>query len=99
MAMHNPAQRSAVGALLLAASLLSYTGCHRAGAESNALTPDDVEAIAEDAYVYGYPLVTMEMTRRVLTNVSKPGATHAPVGQFAHMRRYPTASYHDVTAP
>ena len=25
-----------------------------------------------DAYIYGYPLVTMEMTRRVMTNVEKP---------------------------
>ena len=32
-------------------------------------------AVAQDAYVYGYPLVTMELTRRVLTNVANPGAT------------------------
>jgi hypothetical protein len=24
--------------------------------------------VAQDAYIYGYPLVTMEMTRRVITN-------------------------------
>ena len=24
-----------------------------------------------DAYIYGYPLVTMEMTRRVMTNVGE----------------------------
>ena len=28
--------------------------------------------IATDAYIYGYPLVTMEMTRRVMTNVAEP---------------------------
>jgi hypothetical protein len=28
-------------------------------------------ALAQDAYIYGYPLVTMEMTRRVITNVAK----------------------------
>ena len=26
--------------------------------------------LAQDAYIYGYPLVTMEMTRRVITNVA-----------------------------
>ena len=26
---------------------------------------------ASDAYIYGYPLVTMEMTRRVVSNVAK----------------------------
>src|SRR5262249_16125035 len=25
--------------------------------------------VATDAYIYGYPLVTMEMTRRIMTNV------------------------------
>ena len=36
--------------------------------------------IASEAYVYGYPLVTMEMTRRVITNVAKPEGTRAPMG-------------------
>jgi hypothetical protein len=54
---------------------------------------------AIDAYIYGYPLVTMEMTRRVMTNVAAPSGTHAPMGQFVRMREYPTAAYRDVTAP
>ena len=45
-----------------------------------------------DAYIYGYPLVTMEMTRRVMTNVDKPNGTRAPMGQFVRMREYPTRS-------
>jgi hypothetical protein len=54
---------------------------------------------AVDAYVYGYPLVTMELTRRVMTNVAAPTGTHAPMGQFARLRTYPDASFKDVTAP
>ncbi|MFN8602255.1 MAG: DUF1254 domain-containing protein [Candidatus Binatia bacterium] len=54
---------------------------------------------AIDAYIYGYPLVTMEMTRRVMTNVAAPSGTHAPMGQFAPLRTYPTAAFRDVTAP
>jgi hypothetical protein len=27
--------------------------------------------LATDAYIFGYPLITMEMTRRVVTNVAK----------------------------
>ncbi len=52
-----------------------------------------------EAYIYGYPLVTMEMTRRVMTNVAKPEGTRAPMGQFVRMREYPTAEFRDVTAP
>jgi hypothetical protein len=55
--------------------------------------------LATDAYIYGYPLVTMEMTRRVITNVAKPEVTRAPMGQLIKMREYPNASYRDVTAP
>ena len=54
---------------------------------------------AVEAYIYGYPLVTMEMTRRVMTNVAAPDGTRAPMGQFVRMRTYPTAEFRDVTAP
>ena len=54
---------------------------------------------AIDAYIYAYPLVTMEMTRRVMTNVEKPEGTRAPMGQIVRMREYPTAAFRDVTAP
>lgn len=54
---------------------------------------------AVDAYVYGYPLVTMEMTRRRITNVEVPTGTRAPMGQFVRLRAYPDASFRDVTAP
>jgi hypothetical protein len=61
----------------------------------------EAEALAQatEAYVYAYPLVTMEMTRRVMTNVEKPEGTRAPMGQFVRMREYPSAKFRDVTAP
>lgn len=55
--------------------------------------------VGVEAYIYGYPLVTMEMTRRVMTNVAAPQGTHAPMNQFLRMRKYPDASFKDVTAP
>jgi hypothetical protein len=54
---------------------------------------------ASDAYIYGYPLVTMEMTRRVVSNVIKPEGTRAPMGTLIKLREYPNASFRDVTAP
>jgi len=57
----------------------------KADAEAAAKEKEAME-IAIDAYVYGYPLVTMEYTRRVSTNVEKPEGTKAPQGQFAKLR-------------
>jgi hypothetical protein len=55
--------------------------------------------LATEAYIYGYPLVTVEMTRRVITNVANPEGTKAPMGQLIKLRQYPNASFRDVTAP
>ncbi len=63
------------------------------------LSEEDATKIATDAYVYGYPLVTMEMTRRVMTNAAQPKDNHAPMGQFFDARTYPDAAFRDVTAP
>lgn len=54
---------------------------------------------AVEAYIYGYPLVTMEMTRRVVTNVEKPEGSRGPMGHLIKLREYPNASFTDVTAP
>lgn len=54
---------------------------------------------ATNAYIYGYPLVTMELTRRALTNVAEATGAKAPMGQLIKMRHYPDASFRDVTAP
>ncbi|WP_243438188.1 DUF1254 domain-containing protein [Fundidesulfovibrio soli] len=56
-------------------------------------------SLGVEAYIYGYPLVTMEMTRRVMTNIEKPEGSRAPMGQFVRMREYPSPDFRDVTAP
>jgi DNA sulfur modification protein DndE len=56
--------------------------------------------IATEAYIYGYPLVMMEMTRRKLTNVAIPDGFHgAPMNQLSHARQFLTAGFTDVVAP
>lgn len=63
------------------------------------LTEEEAEKAAIDAYIFGYPLVTMELTRKVMTNTVTAQGVHAPMGQFVLMRKYPDASFKDVTAP
>ena len=45
---------------------------------------------AVDAYLYGFPLVVMDMTRKQTTNVASAGPERAPIGQFVRMRTFPT---------
>lgn len=63
------------------------------------LRAEEATAIATDAYIFGNPLVTMEMTRRATTNATALQGLHAPMVQFANARTYPTAAFRDVTAP
>ena len=69
------------------------------GSQAANITSAEARDILTVAYIFGYPLVTMELTRRVMTNVVQPDGRHAPMGQFANMRTYPNASFRDVTAP
>ena len=59
----------------------------------------DLSAAASEAYIYGYPLVTMELTRRSFTNVAAPDGKSAPMGYFINIPKYPDASDKRVTAP
>lgn len=59
----------------------------------------EAKATAVDAYIYGYPLVTMELTRRIMTNVAAPTGKLAPMGQIAKLRAYPSPDDKEVTAP
>jgi hypothetical protein len=73
-----------------------------AAAGAGAQTPPSVQEvldIATDAYVYGYSLVTTEVTRVQMSNVPRLEALRAPANQFLNVKRYPPASYRGVSAP
>ena len=81
------------------ASALSISSLHAEGPLLGAVEGGEEFWLATDAYIYGYPLVTMEMTRRIMTNVATAEGTRGPMGQFIKLRQYPDASFKDVTAP
>lgn len=58
-----------------------------------------VRQAAQDAYIYGYPLVLMERTRQVSTAVSHAEGSRAPMNQWAHVRGFPDPSFKDVVSP
>jgi hypothetical protein len=61
---------------------------------------DELGTIAQEAYIYLYPLVVMDLTRRQLTNIEAnrmPG--RSPMNTFAHMRAFPAADFRGVVRP
>ncbi len=65
-----------------------------------AITEKEAYEIGVEAYVYLHPLITMDVTRRVVTNLPagvKPGL--GPKNIFHHMRAFPAAEFHEVVRP
>jgi hypothetical protein len=72
----------------------------RAGRTGAGLSEQEARAIGIEAYVYLYPLVTMELTRRQMTNTAageRPG--FGPMGAFSHVREFPPADFKAVVRP
>jgi len=64
------------------------------------ITPEDASAIAVEAYIYFYPLISMDLTRRQLTNGlagSEPG--HGQANSFSNIPTFPTADMKTVVRP
>jgi hypothetical protein len=90
----------ALSALTLACAGLAIRGSAAWAQTSAGLTPKEARQIGVDAYIYGYSLITTEITRVQMSNIGKfEGGMRAPMGQFANVRRYPPADFRAVSAP
>lgn len=60
-----------------------------------------MKEIAQETYIWGFPIVLMDVTRKVMTNTEQPnGKTgRAPINQFGNAEKFPKANYHDVVRP
>ena len=68
-------------------------------AATTPLTTEEVQDLAVDAYIYAYPLVIMEITRQVSTNVgaaTSTGRMNAPMNQFGHATVFPDDRFEAV---
>jgi hypothetical protein len=84
-------------AALVGAGMLSLVGPQAIGAE--AITEQEAQSIARDAYIYFYPLVTMEITRRQLTNVEPGKGIGAPMNMLFNVPTFPAADMRQVVRP
>lgn len=97
---HDPYRRRGVRAVLLV-PILTLAGWMYGQSASRIvpLSPREAASIATEAYIYGYPLITSEITRIQMTNVASPEELRAPMGRLLNMRTYPPADFQGVTAP
>jgi len=67
-------------------------------ASAQGISDQQAYEIARDAYVYAYPIVTMDVSMHQSTNVPNANTIplRAPINQFAHARTYPRAEDRDV---
>lgn len=64
------------------------------------VTEEEARAIGLDAYLYFYPLVTMDVTRKQMTNVEAGKERgRGPANAFANLAAYPTADMKVVVRP
>jgi hypothetical protein len=68
-------------------------------AAQSAITEEEAHAIGVQAYLYFYSLVTMDVTRRQLTNVQRPEDIRTPANSFVSLREYPSADLRLVVRP
>jgi hypothetical protein len=65
----------------------------------SAITEQEALSIAVDAYIYFYPLVTMDVTRKQLTNVEPGKGIGAPMNVMFNVPTFPTADMRQVVRP
>ena len=58
---------------------------------AEAMNEEEAHAIGVNAYLYFYSLVTMDLTRKQLTNVEPGKGFGGPMNTFANVPAYPTA--------
>jgi hypothetical protein len=59
-------------------------------------TPPQARQLGADAFIFGFPLLAMTAAMRRATGVPAPPGEHTPLNHFAHIRRFPDASFHAI---
>ena len=79
---------------------LSLTPAPAAVAAPGVITEEEAHAIGVDAYLYFYPIITMDVTRKQLTNQEPgKGSIGGPMNAFNNIQTFPTADMRVVVRP
>ncbi len=92
-------RRTMFAGLLGFAMAAGFTATPSAGAQT-AITEQEAHAIGVDAYLYFYPLVTMDVTRKQSINVEAGKELgKGPMNMFINLPAYPPADFKGVVRP
>ena len=89
---------SALGSTALMRTTRAQAQTAPGGAETT-ITEQEAHAIGVDAYIFFYPLVTMDVTRKQLTNVEPGKGIGAPMNALFNVPTFPTADMKQVVRP
>jgi hypothetical protein len=79
---------------------LALTAAMLGPAKATGVTEQEAHAIGVDAYLYFYSPITMDLTRKQLTNQEPtPGGIGGPMNNFANVGAFPTADMRVVVRP
>jgi len=80
--------------------ILSVTFTSTGVQAADEISEQEAYKIGIDAYMYFHPIITMDVTRSVMTNLpagKKPGI--GPMNKFHHFRKFPDAEFREVVRP
>ncbi len=86
-------------AIALALGLFLWPVLSLTAQAQSAVTEQEAQSIARDAYIYFYPLVTMDVTRKQLTNVEPGKGIGSPMNMLFNVPTFPTADMKQVVRP
>jgi len=95
-----------IASYILLGLFLVITSCNnpkenKTERDNAVLSDEEIIDIATKAYIYGYPVILMDLTLKVATNVEAPGIkqSSAPINQLGHYREFPDHNLTDVVKP
>ena len=78
---------------------LLFSGLSGAADEDQSVTPAEAREISKNGFLFGVPVVYIDLSAEVGSNVPEPQGRRSPRNQFAHYRDFPDASSREVVGP
>ena len=88
------------GLFVLALFVSACANAENETSDVSAVSGDKVMEIAAKAYNFAYPMILMDYTKQIASNVAQPNSDgYAPVNQIGHFRQFPDDKFNAVVKP